>query len=1289
MVDIFAKEGISAPRDIFAEQGITPPSLIERNTNALTPMSLDEGPEEVQTAVQDHRDQYEALAQSRYSQEQISEIRNKGPIGFWEARNFLDYEDVLPGGGLFQAFDTGVILNAGKKLEAGEELSVNEQATLDDFIDKNIEMNLRGMKVGGGIMYYGSQMPAFMTEFAATAGIGKLAQKGAQELVEKGVQKAVLSKSAGVAANVAARTAAMPTLYTPAYAERRLNDFMAVTDKGSIVFKDSEESPAVSALKAYGHTSVEVASELSGAALGKYIVKPVAAGASKYLKTPMVTAASKLPASLKQNLYKAYQAINPNARVSKVFSAAGWNGMLEELGEERVADILHATLDLSTEQDFTFDGYLDAITPSKDQLLIEAGIISIAGGVKTSADIAFNLMLEKTGSAQAAREAVDNMSATEQQAFVEKELPTQKDGALEFAPSVSGSQMQAAIEQDAPEINDEESAFNQFYREFINSLQPIEDATKLAEERGLSIDPGKNPFLISRTYAGVIGNIEHNLQIGTTKLNPETGAMEVTGKAMKSILDDFDNSVAHVEGKRDARETDFNDYLIARRTIEDLQDREDVKVSEKALLKATEDMARLADKYGEDFTWFDTFAQEMYDYQRRVLFNLVDAQVLSEERYNEILELNPNYIPFQRVIEDEFKDFVTSKGVFTNANANKVIKKIQGSDKDIKTTTHSVIANTAKIIDLAWRNRVAKGLADLEGVMPDYIQKMEGSFPPGITPRGSVTVFRDGKREFYKVSKPLQEAVKNLSPVQLNATFRIIMSPFQFSARLLRAGATIIPEFWIRNVIRDQGTALLQSPVRPTPIDMVQGLAAVIGKTELYHEWMRNGGSFNSYMDLDDKGLEKAYKELFRPRGKMAKYLRNPIMGPLKALNDISMALEQGTRVGVFKKAREQGVVGMEAALLSREATLDFARGGPVAKQINQYVPFFNAGVQSVDKLARTFKENPAGTMFWGMATVTIPSVMLTGYYLYGAPEEERQEYLEIPQWQKDLFWIFKEDGQWRRIPKPFSFGYIFGSVPERFMTWGFEGDKPEIKDFWEELVLGVVGTISPVYDPSAVLPPLVKVIIEDLTNYNFFTGRNVYPEWMDRYEPEQRKNKFTSETAVQIGRTLGVSPALVDNTLRGSLAGSANYVTDAGDKIIKEVKKWNGEEIPEEPVTPADIPIVKAFSVREPTGYRAVSVSNFFDTWKKVNEIHATSRKLEGDERADYLEENAEILRAHKPMKAFYDRIRTVGKLSDRIYEDPAMSSEEKVEQLSEFGDQILETAKTANEWFTENIGN
>lgn len=1736
MADLFAQQGIkiAPPAPVADRIAVTPtkgardllggkPSITQRNANALNAgvsLSDPKTPEQAE-AVQsiDHdRQQMEVLARTRFTPEKISSFKDN-PITFWQAGDYLRPQDVLPGGGLKTAYDIGSIALIAGKMEKGEQLSEGETETINKYIDREVEMSMRGFSVGGAIAYGGSQMPAFMVEFALTGGAGKLAQKAAVAGAEKLVKKAVISKVTGVTANIAARTVAMPGLYAPKYAERRLNDFTAITDKGELLLHESKESPAKSALLAVGYTSAEVASEMAGGAIGKYLVDPV----TKAVRTPLISAVNHLPTSVKNAVYQAYKAIKPNAQISKVFTAGGWNGMIEELGEERVNDIMQSTLALAGNdqqatkdgQSYGFEDFVNGITPNSDQLLIEAGIISLAGGAKTAADITINLLKSKGMDDAQAQETLDNMSANEQEDFVNNNIPTPssvfpdntpqpeivggKDGYLNrrmialygptwkddlkedqadqeydedgdpiprrtstleddyqrlsdyadenpndieplgnlqprlvkavsafpsrqsfvdayrrgevderlFVPQrqadidqtdftraqeleplerkiekqkkggkvkpetiaanerkadrirkslrqrnptdfdqeffqgtqghvlhdyldefeddeidamlgelydrvksnskiddgqgvllsrlppedggteepvlaaaitqaeLAASQVAAVQSSSPPPVNDEESVFNRLYRQWINELQPIQSLPDQAREKGVDVGAMQDTKLLSSTYAGVLGAIRQNLQVETF-IRDADGNNVVTGKALKSTMDDFDNMFMTVEPKRKKREKDFSDYLVAKRYLDDLSQRDDVIVTQEQKLQSVETMTRLAQKYGQDFTFFETFAQEVYDFQRRILQNLVRSGVMSQERFDEIIAKNKNYIPFDREIDKTTFEAVTTNGIFTNANANRIIKRIKGSDKQIKNVFQSIIKNTAQIIDYSARNEVARSIASFEGIMPDQIQRVaptmvkrgtakvkvtydaklraklqstakalgadvqrlknikssqkdgltlgsyssrenlvrlrigteEGTLaheighlldysfglkdamladpkvkaelqtlaeqrlgadlnmarngdeirfveqvkgapkdyidyikndreiianffdlyinsprlaqeiapsavksfekivkktpqlafindikpsaeraveeieqdvwsPSDYAPQGSMTVFVNGEKKFYRVSKPILEAVNGLTPAKLGVLEKIFSVP----ATILRAGATLVPEFWVRNVLRDQHSALLQSGVRYTPADFVKGLFAVmgksfVGKSELYNEWEKSGGSFNSFMEMDDRGLEKAYEELFRPRGKMMRYLRNPI----RLLEDLSMSFEQATRIGVFHRARQSGQASIEAALTSRDATLNFSRRGSVGKTVNRIIPFFNAGVQGTNKLIRTFREHPAETVFWGVATITIPSLLITGYYLYGAPDDERAEYLEIPQWQKDMFWTLKVGGEWVRYPKPFSFGYIFGSLPERVMLWGYDGNKPEGEALWQTLVLGLGGAMSPIYDPSALIPPLAKVAIEDITNYNFFMGRPIYPDWMDRLEPSQRYNKYTSDTAKLLGEQLNISPAIIDNTVRGIFAGAGDHATDAADTILRQVREWNGDEQPEKPVMMSDIPLIKAFAVRRPSGYKSNSAANFFETWKTVQQKHATLGRLDGEEKAAYAEKNRAELSQYKTMKGFYDDMRDLQKEVDALYDDEKMSSEDKVQKIEALEDQITQIAREAN---------
>jgi hypothetical protein len=1462
----------------------------------------------------DQKAQMLQLAESRFSPEIIQSWENN-PIEFGEAFSFLEWSDVTPLGGIATGVNAIKLASISGKLEEGKEISEGEQSTLDEYINKTLEMNLRGMSYGGKIAYYGSPLPAFMLEFAATMGVGKAAQAATVKAITKGVEVSVLKaasvKAAGRVVRVGTQSAAMVPMTVRNYGDQRLGPW-TVTDKGQLIFKEATDSPAMSALKAYAYTSVEVASELSGATLGKYIINPV----TKKLSTPLINGLNALPANLKEGLFRTYKSIKPNATISKAFTRGGWNGMIAELGEERVADVLRETVNLVLEDGYTFDQVLEGITPSKDQLLLEAGLIGTMGGIKTSANIGANLFISKGSSRAEAESAINSLGVIEQEAIVDSQLQVDttpyvpveealqpdrpsvkstllqeydqhqqaegeytslvqlkeaqvkqletdlynakrkntplgkviaKAGGINVASAMSYmgwdkadltavntalsstvfrvnggmqideltrsveseywsgfameatetdlsnvmdvidelrtnpklpafSEQQALVEeidtqltalqstesdvldqyyqalqeevaidakvtdQFTPEgvpvsqeefarINTEledfiqsqentpepiinpiaqsqtdafeaseptaiapnQSIFKEWYYNWWDTLGALTDVSIEAGKRVGVAKAGERLQILVRQFAGVVGMATSNITAQTYVINSD-GNVEITGNGLKPILEDFDNSVFSVEPNKKQRKQDFTDYLISVRIFEDLQDREDVAVSEKQKLDSVATLTKLAEKYGENFIWFKSSAQEVYAFQRRILQNLVSSGNISQKQYDAITKANPNYIPFQRVMDSDKATFgAIEKRLFTNATAAKVIRKIRGSDKDIKDPINSIMLNTFKILDISWQNRIATTIAGLEAAMPEYIQSVKTPMqkfmvngkaeyrPSELEPKGTITVYVEGKKKYYKVAPPMLKALEQLRPAQIGFLEKIFSVP----ATVLRAGATLVPEFWARNVLRDLQSSFIQSTARPTPIDAVAGLTALMGKADLHAKWMQSGGSFNSYMELSDNGMAKAQKELLSDDGKLVRFLKNPLTLP----SDISLGLEQSVRIGVYKAAKAKGMSDIEAGFEARDATLDFARGGRYSKVINKYVPFFNAGMQGADKLVRTMKSNPVATTMWATATITMPSLLIAGYYLFGAPEEERKEYLEIPQWQKDMFWVFKKDGVWMRYPKPFSLGFIFGSVPERFLAWTANEGIKDGAEFWGDLVKGVVGSVSPIYDPSAAIPPLIKVAIEDITNYNFFQGRRIYPDWMDDLAPEERKTKGTSETAVEVGKLLGVSPAKVDNTLRGLIAGSSRYVTDAGDFIINKVKEYNNEEIPEKPTTPTDTPLIRAFTMQFPSGSRAESTQEMYDLLQLGRQAKNTWETLEGDERQKFREENKVILSSLSALESSAKQMAKLNKRRNKIYEDLFMSGSDKEAELRILDDQILERARMGREVFLNNL--
>ena len=916
--------------------------------NTIKPDTKDPEGIELLDEADAQRQQMIALASTRFPPDVVEGWKDN-PIGFGETGDFLTWSQVLPGGGIAQGVEALNILSVSKKVEAGEELTTSEQSTLDEFVNKQIEMSVRGMTYGGEFRYYGSQMPAFMLEFAASGGPGKAVQTATVQAITKGVAKSALqqatAKQVGRVARVATQSGLMVPMGIANYGEQRLGPWM-VTDKGQLIFTESKDTPALSALKAYAHVSAEVASELSGATIAKYAINPV----TKRLKTPLINGINNLPEGLKLGLFEAYKKIKPNATISKAFTAGGWNGMLAELGEERVADVLRETTNIVLEEGYTFDQVLDGITPTKDQLLLEAGLISALGGVKAVSNIATNLLIQKGFTRKEAEETVSNMAMTEQEAFVEGQLQlesavveTEREAATGKIPTsvqsailesydqlkegditqvykakeeslkklgkartnasrantplakliafvnqttvqtaageskdntksginidsyvmetgaekselrstnkklgytlfraeggmlidqiveslpqteywgpessladvievidqivanpklpaynekqadldiiekeievleqtkneeledyyknlqtrqevetaelerISLDELEASLEQEYPTISLEEfdasmklmedyialqeslvesfdnpilesqtdagleseglnidpneSIFNDFYYTWFDRFGALVDLSREAVKRGATLADGQTTDYLIRQYYSVAGLAKQILTVNTNTINPD-GQIEITGRGLRSILDDFDNLIIRLEPNKNQRNQDLKDYLIARRYWNDLQQREDVEVTEQQKLDSAKTLDSLAMKYGDSLKWFDETAKEIYEFQKRVLRIAVDSGNMKEETYKNITDKNQNYIPFQRVLDEEFGEYDSAgQGkVFTNATINRVIKKIVGSEREIKDPIESIIKNTFRIVDLAAQN---------------------------------------------------------------------------------------------------------------------------------------------------------------------------------------------------------------------------------------------------------------------------------------------------------------------------------------------------------------------------------------------------------------------------------------------------------------------------------------------------------------------------------------------------------------------------------------------------------
>lgn len=1055
---------------------------------------------------------------------------------------------------------------------------------------------------------------------------------------------------------------------------------------------------------------------------------------------------------------------------------------------------------------------------------------------------------------------------------------------------LAAGQTNAVAAASPPPIAPKQSGFNSgwknfkdthltdIYAELVNDLQPIENLSKTAKAEGAKIEKGSDTALLTSFTRSTPEWIRRNQLLNTTTWDKD-GNQVITGKGLKVIYDDFDNAFLKTEPSMKQRHEDLENFLVAQRLLEESQSGRNVLVTPDQLKKSTDDLANLANKYGQDFALFDTFAKEIRDWDNRILHNLVTSGLRTQEWFDHTTKQRKAYSPLNRVVQDEFdQSAVTRSGLGSRASDRNIgsLKQFKGSDKEIKNTFQSRLKNSALIMQKSAVNKLKADIAKFANFYPEEIkvqnpailrepamhsydpklrEKLEhmvdflngniargkgkdlglksntlGSYSPAenlirmrigttegtlaheaghmldeqiglkarllkdpeikaelqklaedrigsthelitdkngthfeeevnispkkyldyiknddevianmfdasvnspeqfaktapkakaafekiidenpqlafikeikpstlraqeevekilrdmVGPKNSLPVYIKGKRKYLVMSDQMYKAFNNMTPMQMGMVERFLGGIFRTSKKILQFGATSTPDFMIRHFYRAVGTSFLNSKAAPVDflkhsfVDIPKAVFAVLGKTELYHEWASSSGALSTYMDLSDKGLARMQKEIFSGND-MSKFLN-----PMKWLKTAKEVSDYAPRIAVFQKAKEKGASDLEAGLLSLEATGNYIRHGSLVKRINQYAPFFNDMVQGGDRFMRSIARDPAGFSMRALATITMPQMLLAGYYLYGADDKTRDEYLNLPEWRRGVSMNIKVGDTWIPVPRAFAPGFVFGALPEKLMIWAYQGDHPEMKHFWLNMLAETATSVSPVFDWTRAINPIVKSMLESVTNYSFFMQRPLFAGDLQKTAPRNQYNQYTSETAKLLGKMFNYSPTDIDNTVYDMSAKIGRFATQLTDVGINAARKASGQPVNEKPTRVTDNPLYGGLIEETPRGTNTASFQEFREHFNDAAQAHNEFKELKGADAGAYQKDNHQLLAAYDQVNHDHTQINKMLKQIRLINSNTNLSGDDKTMQINAVSDQITRLVEGANKRF------
>lgn len=813
-------------------------------------------------------------------------------------------------------------------------------------------------------------------------------------------------------------------------------------------------------------------------------------------------------------------------------------------------------------------------------------------------------------------------------------------GHISFASDSTGFQGLKNMMKDGTFGEAGKKAWSRLYTEAVDELHPLSDVVADVEKRiGKKLPFSSNPFLNAWAARGWAGKAITLLQHG----DPERGI-----PALKDIF--------HSVGKKNLK--DFSAFLVALREKDIYDFNSKLKKGEEgSALKATMDpidagmtIRELAKKHPE----FVEAAKELYRYQQHLINELVNAGMLSAKAAADMRKRWPHYVPFQRIVDGIDAPSVGGKKF---VNVGNTIQRFKGSSRDIVDPLESVISNTFRVVSAIERNKVGQSFVKLSQMkgMGDLCEEVSG------TPKATDSTFyvwEGGKKKTYATSPELLDALKMTNKEGMSMLVKVLRVP----AGWLRSGATLSPEFILRNPVRDMISASLYSKHGFIPVwDTMRGLALYLKKGNEYWDYMNSGAAQSAMVSLDRDYLHGQMRDLLKKKSVLSM-----CANPIEALRAFSEATEMATRLAEFDLAKK-GYAGMgnrlfgkerkplsnvEAGIEARDVTLDFGRHGKSTQSLNQTIAFFNAAIQGTDKMVREFKAHPGQMTMKTFIGITVPSLVL--WYL----NKDDPRYQELPQWQKDIFWVIPGKDTLYKIPKPFELGILFGTVPERMLQYMYDKEKGRNGPGFKGLGGSIMDNLLPSAIPTGLLPA-----IEWISNYSFFMGRNIVPLSQSKLPDRQQYGPYTSYLARKVGNAFNLSPRKIDNTIQdvgGNLAALGNSLIDqaAGLSETRPAKRAS------------EMPGVRGFTATPYASSDSVQRlrDDFSQQEKLYNEFKMTKKKPEGYDGAKYMK-----------YKTAIDAMNNTYRAERKVMESKRLNSAEKRERIDRIKMQQTNIARRA----------
>lgn len=684
--------------------------------------------------------------------------------------------------------------------------------------------------------------------------------------------------------------------------------------------------------------------------------------------------------------------------------------------------------------------------------------------------------------------------------------------------------------------------------------------------------------------------------------------------------------------------------------------------------------------------------RKMSKLQDSVLQMAVDAGVI-DETVRETLDTD-FYVPFYREFTSEGKTAVrgpTPSHDFVNIKS--IVNRLRGSEENINDALQSMMMNWTTIMSAAMKNRA--GVAAMEAATKAGVATLIASkkdianieFSKGKSRNEKfdsfVYVLKDGKKVWYEVNDPLVlNAMASLVWGGVDSKALRTLSTFK---RWLTIGVTASPAFKIRNLIRDTVHSIAVGKLSYNALGNASTGYQTLKDNHLVTANMMMGGAtfqFGFYND-DPAAIRRMVDAVGEGRILDTTAKARKAMGFLfNWYQDIGNRMENANRASLYLQRKEE--VGHLQASMEGRDLLNFSQHGRgvAAQWLMASMPFLQARINGLDKLARSGAKGERARMLTVVGTVTLASILLRLSY------EGDEDYEELEEWQKDTYWPIKipDTKDFFFLPKPFEIGAI-ASMGER-ITENFIRDAGELgmNDYTRARITDAL------MHQLAVdwRPQIVKPMVELWQNKNSFTDRQIENiTWqMNNLPKELRVRAYTSDFSIKSSWAVGemldliglkesglhISPVQMDHLIKGYFGWIGATTTGAFDVLSSDV----------DPLTRLDemrglLPAGSFYSgsPRKSTKYLTL----FYDQMGEVKGLKAAfdayKRRRMVDEARAVVSDNKDVMRWLRTYNKANEAMQKINKRIGFIYDDKDMSPADKRKEIDRLNEMKVGIAK------------